>query len=176
MRLESKAMNKNMEQISVEHQFGPFYDKSSKVLILGSIPSPKSREQGFYYAHPQNRFWKIMERLFGTKLQTIDEKKAFLHKEHIALWDSIASCTIHGSADSAIENATANDIKGLIEETRINAIFTNGAKAHDIYMRYCLKDTGMIPVKLPSTSPANAAYSLDRLLESWKTIQAILYS
>ena len=79
-------------------------------------------------------------------------------------------------ADSAIENATANDIKGLIEKTRINAIFTNGAKAHDIYMRYCLKDTGMIPVKLPSTSPANAAYSLDRLLESWKTIQAILYS
>ncbi len=164
-----------MEELLI-HPFPALYDEDSRILILGSFPSVKSREEGFYYAHPQNRFWKIMERLFGTKLQTIDEKKAFLHKEHIALWDSIASCTIHGSADSAIENATANDIKGLIEKTRINAIFTNGAKAHDIYMRYCLKDTGMIPVKLPSTSPANAAYSLDRLLESWKTIQAILYS
>ncbi len=157
------------------HPFPALYDEDSRILILGSFPSVKSREEGFYYAHPQNRFWKIMERLFGAKLQTIDEKKAFLHKEHIALWDSIASCTIHGSADSAIENATANDIKGLIGKTRIKAIFTNGAKAHDIYMRYCLEDTGMIPVKLPSTSPANAAYSLDRLLESWKTIQAILY-
>ena len=164
-----------MEELLI-HPFPALYDEDSRILILGSFPSVKSREEGFYYAHPQNRFWKIMERLFGAKLQTIDEKKAFLHKEHIALWDSIASCTIHGSADSAIENATANDIKGLIEKTRINAIFTNGAKAHDIYMRYCLKDTGMIPVKLPSTSPANAAYSLDRLLESWKTIQAILYS
>ena len=164
-----------MEELLI-HPFPALYDEDSRILILGSFPSVKSREEGFYYAHPQNRFWKIMERLFGTKLQTIDEKKAFLHKEHIALWDSIASCTIHGSADSAIENATANDIKGLIEKTRIKAIFTNGAKAHDIYMRYCLKDTGMIPVKLPSTSPANAAYSLDRLLESWKTIQAILYS
>ena len=164
-----------MEELLI-HPFPALYDEDSRILILGSFPSVKSREEGFYYAHPQNRFWKIMERLFGTKLQTIDEKKAFLHKEHIALWDSIASCTIHGSADSAIENATANDIKGLIEKTRINAIFTNGAKAHDIYMRYCLKNTGMIPVKLPSTSPANAAYSLDRLLESWKTIQAILYS
>ena len=164
-----------MEELLI-HPFPALYDEDSRILILGSFPSVKSREEGFYYAHPQNRFWKIMERLFGTKLQTIDEKKAFLHKEHIALWDSIASCTIHGSADSAIENATANDIRGLIEKTRINAIFTNGAKAHDIYMRYCLKDTGMIPVKLPSTSPANAAYSLDRLLESWKTIQAILYS
>ena len=164
-----------MEELLI-HPFPALYDEDSRILILGSFPSVKSREEGFYYAHPQNRFWKIMERLFGTKLQTTDEKKAFLHKEHIALWDSIASCTIHGSADSAIENATANDIKGLIEKTRINAIFTNGAKAHDIYMRYCLKDTGMIPVKLPSTSPANAAYSLDRLLESWKTIQAILYS
>lgn len=164
-----------MEELLI-HPFPALYDEDSRILILGSFPSVKSREEGFYYAHPQNRFWKIMERLFGTKLQTIDEKKAFLHKEHIALWDSIASCTIHGSADSAIENATANDIKGLIEKTRINAIFTNGAKAHDIYMRYCFKDTGMIPVKLPSTSPANAAYSLDRLLESWKTIQAILYS
>ena len=164
-----------MEELLI-HPFPALYDEDSRILILGSFPSVKSREEGFYYAHPQNRFWKILERLFGTKLQTIDEKKAFLHKEHIALWDSIASCAIHGSADSAIENATANDIKGLIEKTRINAIFTNGAKAHDIYMRYCLKDTGMIPVKLPSTSPANAAYSLDRLLESWKTIQAILYS
>ena len=164
-----------MEELLI-HPFPALYDEDSRILILGSFPSVKSREEGFYYAHPQNRFWRIMERLFGTKLQTIDEKKAFLHKEHIALWDSIASCTIHGSADSAIENATANDIKGLIEKTRINAIFTNGAKAHDIYMRYCLKNTGMIPVKLPSTSPANAAYSLDRLLESWKTIQAILYS
>ena len=164
-----------MEELLI-HPFPALYDEDSRILILGSFPSVKSREEGFYYAHPQNRFWKIMERLFGTKLQTIDEKKAFLHKEHIALWDSIASCTIHGSADSAIENATANDIKGLIEKTRINAIFTNGAKAHDIYMRYCLKDTGMITVKLPSTSPSNAAYSIDRLLESWKTIQAILYS
>ena len=112
-----------MEELLI-HPFPALYDEDSRILILGSFPSVKSREEGFYYAHPQNRFWKIMERLFGTKLQTIDEKKAFLHKEHIALWDSIASCTIHGSADSAIENATANDIKGLIEKTRINAIFS----------------------------------------------------
>ena len=159
-----------MEELLI-HPFPALYDEDSRILILGSFPSVKSREEGFYYAHPQNRFWKIMERLFGTKLQTIDEKKAFLHKEHIALWDSIASCTIHGSADSAIENATANDIKGLVEKTRIKTIFTNGAKAHDIYMRYCLKDTGMIPVKLPSTSPANAAYSIDRLIESWEIVK-----
>ena len=158
----------------LNHPFPALFDEDSRILILGSFPSVKSRDEGFYYAHPQNRFWKIMERLFSVELISIDDKKAFLHGSHIALWDSIASCTIRGSSDSAIDNVTANDIKGLIQETRIKAIFTNGAKAHDVYMKYCLKDTGMIPTKLPSTSPANAAYSIERLLESWKEIKDIL--
>ena len=154
----------------ITHPFPAVYDKDSRILILGSFPSVKSREEGFYYAHPQNRFWKIMEQLFSTRLTSIEEKEAFLHAEHIALWDSIGSCSIRGSADSAIENAVPNDIKGLVGKTSISAIYTNGTKSHDVYMKYAFPLTGMEAVKLPSTSPANAAYSLDRLLLCWTAI------
>ena len=112
-----------------------------------------------------------METLFDTKLNTVDEKKEFLHREHIALWDSIAECRIKGSSDAAIEDARANDIKGLIEKTRISAIFTNGNKSDEVYRKYAYKDTGIEAMKLPSTSPANAAYSLQKLVECWKMIK-----
>ena len=153
------------------HPFPPIFDEESRILILGSFPSVRSREDGFYYAHPQNRFWRIMETLFDTKLNTVDEKKEFLHREHIALWDSIAECRIKGSSDAAIEDARANDIKGLIEKTRISAIFTNGNKSDEVYRKYAYKDTGIEAMKLPSTSPANAAYSLQKLVECWKMIK-----
>ena len=156
---------------TIVHPFPPFYDEYSRILILGSFPSVRSREDGFYYAHPQNRFWKILERLFSVELRELEDKKEFLHSAHIALWDSIASCTIIGSSDSAIGNVSANDIKGLLDRTRITRIFTNGSKAHDVYMEYCLEDTGIVPIKLPSTSPANAAYSIDRLIESWEIVK-----
>ena len=156
------------------HPFRPVSTPNSRVLILGSFPSVKSREDGFYYAHPQNRFWKIMEALFDTHLTTREEKIDFLEKEDIALWDSIGSCIITGSADSEIKDAMPNDIKGLIEKTRIKYIYTNGTKSHEIYRHFILPKTGIEDVKLPSTSPANAAWSLERLINSWRVVKDVL--
>ena len=118
------------------HNIQPVYNKDSYLLILGSFPSVKSREGQFFYHHPQNRFWKIFEQLFDLKLQTIEDKKAFLLKHHIAVWDVIASCDIVGSSDSSIENVLVNDINSLIEETSIETIYTNGKKAHQLYQKY----------------------------------------
>ena len=162
-----------MEEIV--HPFPPVYDERSEILILGSFPSVKSREEGFYYGNPQNRFWKMLSAIFGESAGSIEEKKALLLSHRIALWDSIASCRIQGSSDSSITGIVPNLIPELIAETHISRILANGSKAYEAYMRHIYRPSMPIPVKLPSTSPANAAYSLDRLLESWKTIQAILY-
>ena len=152
------------------HPFPPLYDKASRILILGSFPSARSREDGFYYAHPRNRFWPMLSLIFGENASTADEKKALLYRHGIALWDSIASCRITGSADTSITDVTANDIKSLIEKTGIETIAANGTKAYEIYMRFIYEDTGIEPVKMPSTSPANASWSLERLAAVWKEV------
>lgn len=156
----------------VTHTFGPVYDKNSKILILGSIPSVKSREQQFYYGHPQNRFWKVLAAIFDENdLNTIDDKKAFLLKNNIALWDVIASCDIIGSSDSSIKNVRENDMRVILGQADIRTIFLNGGKADVFFKKYCMKYVNgekPVLVKLPSTSPANAAWSLDSLTKVWR--------
>ena len=160
-----------MERNRIEHPIKPIYDKNSRILILGSFPSVKSREQMFFYGHPQNRFWKLLAALFETDLpETIEEKKAFLIKHHIAVWDVIASCDIIGSSDSTITNVIANDLTPILETANIQTIYVNGAKAFELYKKYIFPVTKKEAVKLPSTSPANAAYSLEKLKSEWSRI------
>ena len=158
-----------MEYTHVFHTFGLVFDACAAVLILGSFPSVKSREEGFYYGHPRNRFWKVLAGLFGEALPgTIPEKKDFLLRNHIAVWDVIAECEIMGSADSSIRNVRENDMNVILEQSAVNRLFANGETAYKLFLKYCRKE-GQPPVKrLPSTSPANAAWSLQRLLEVWK--------
>ena len=154
------------------HPIAPVFDKDSKVLILGSFPSVKSREEGFFYGHPQNRFWKVTSKVFGDELPvTIDEKKAFLIRNHIAVWDVIGSCEIEGSSDSSIRNVTVNDLSVILGTADIRSIFLNGKKAEQYYMKYIFPVLKRDAVCLPSTSPANAAWSLDKLTDAWKIIK-----
>lgn len=152
------------------HNIEPVFDKDSKILILGSFPSVKSREAQFFYHHPQNRFWKILGNIFEDTIpETITEKKNFLLKHHIALWDVIESCDIKGSSDSSITNVKVNDLNKIIDFANIEHIYTNGNLANKYYHLYFSYD---IPCdKLPSSSPANASYSLDRLIKYWKIIR-----
>ena len=151
------------------HTFEPVFDGHSRILVLGTFPSVKSRENRFYYGHPQNRFWKVAAALAGASVpETVAEKKAMLLKARIAVWDVIASCEIQGSSDSSIRHVTPNDIAGLLQKTGICAVFANGGKAYELYVRYCEAACGLRAVRLPSTSPANAAWSLERLTESWR--------
>ena len=152
-----------------EHTFLPVYDEHSKILILGSFPSVKSREAGFYYSHPQNRFWKVIAELTEECTPvTVEEKKKMLLKHKIAIWDVIKNCEITGSSDSSIKKVVPADIGSILKKSNIEKIYANGGKAHELYMKYIYKDTKKDIIKLPSTSPANAAYSLERLLEIWK--------
>ena len=154
------------------HPIKPVYDKDSRVLILGSFPSVKSREEGFFYGHPQNRFWKVTSRVFDEDLPlTVDEKKAFLLKNHIALWDVIGSCEIEGSSDSSIRNVTVNDISKILKTADIKTIYLNGGKAYQLYQKYLFPSLGREGILLPSTSPANAAWNLERLTGTWKMIR-----
>lgn len=158
----------------ITHPFPPLYDKNSKILILGSFPSVKSREQMFFYGHPQNRFWKVIAAVFECDVpETIEEKKTFLLENGIALWDVIASCEITGSSDSSIRNVKANDISRILDEADIRQIFVNGKTAEKYYKKYTKAQTGREAVCLPSTSPANAARSVDALIEEWKVIKFI---
>lgn len=167
-------MEEREEYTHVTHTFLPVYDKNSRVLVLGSFPSVKSREQNFYYGHPQNRFWKVIARLTNAPVpETIEQKKAFLLAKGIAVWDVIASCDIIGSSDSSIRNVVVNDFASILQEAPIQKIYANGAKAYDLYRKYVPKQIGKEIVKLPSTSPANAAWSLERLCEEWKVIVGI---
>lgn len=157
--------------MKVSHEFGPYINKDSKVLILGSIPSVKSREYGFYYMHPQNRFWKIMSDLFDEDFpETINDKKNFLKRNKIALWDVLDTCEINGSSDSSIKNPKVNDIKGLIEGTAVKYIFVTGKKALELYDKYCYDDVLIKAIYLPSTSGANCAFSYDNLKEKYEII------
>lgn len=150
------------------HNIPPLYDEKSRILILGSFPSVKSREGQFFYHHPQNRYWKVMAAVFGCQVpNTIEEKKRMILSNHVAMWDVIASCDISGSSDSSIKNAIPNDIGRLLQETEIGKIYTNGGTAHKYYQKYIKKKIGQEDILLPSTSPANAAWKLDRLIEAW---------
>ena len=151
----------------VIHKIPPVYNKNSQILILGSFPSVKSREGRFFYHHKQNRFWKVLSTIVNDVLH---EKKDFLLKNHIAVWDVIASCDIEGSSDSSIKNAVPNDFSDILKAAPIRKIYTNGGTAYKLYHKYCEKVTGIKAMKLPSTSPANASYSLDRLISEWKVI------
>ena len=154
------------------HPIAPVYDENSEVLILGSFPSVKSREQGFFYGHPQNRFWKVTAAVFGERVpETVEEKKAFLLRNHIALWDVIGSCEIEGSADSSIRNVIPNDLSVILDAADIKGIFINGKTAYKYYRKYTEKVIGREAVYLPSTSPANAAWTLEKLIESWRCIR-----
>jgi len=153
------------------HEIEPVCHPDSRILILGSFPSVKSRETGFYYGHPQNRFWKILSIIYEEGIpETIMEKKDFLKRNRIALWDVISSCDIQGSSDASIHNIVVNDIKEIIKNTQIRKIFLNGRKAEKLYEIYLKEEITIPSVFLPSTSPANASWSLERLLQAWKQI------
>ena len=158
----------------ITHPFGPLYSGESRVLILGSFPSVKSREQNFFYGHPQNRFWKVISALFGeTAPTTIDDKKRLILNNKLALWDSIAGCEITGSSDSSIRNARANDISMILDNAPIEHIYTNGKKSHELYVKYIEPAVGREAICLPSTSPTNAQWTLDRLIDAWSVIKEV---
>ncbi|MBQ1287155.1 MAG: DNA-deoxyinosine glycosylase [Erysipelotrichaceae bacterium] len=154
------------------HPIEPVYDERSEILIMGSFPSVRSREVNFFYGHPQNRFWKLMERIYETgPLLNVEDKKAFLHGHHIALWDVIRSCRISGSSDASICDVTVNDLHRILDHSPIRKIYVNGKTAEKMYRRYTMKLIGIECSVLPSTSPANAAWSMEKLFEVWKQIK-----
>lgn len=156
----------------ITHPIQPVYDKDSKVLILGSFPSVKSREEGFFYGHPQNRFWKVTAAIFNEEIpRTNEEKQAFLIRNHIALWDVIGSCDIDGSSDSSIRNVKVNDISMILTTADIKAIYLNGKKAYHLYQKYMQPVINREGICLPSTSPANAAWNIDKLKQAWSVIR-----
>ncbi len=153
----------------ITHPFPALYDQDSRILILGSFPSVKSREQQFFYGHAQNRFWKVMAAVLGCDTpQSIPEKKAMLLTHGVALWDSIARCTIEGSSDASIEDVVPNDLAPILASASIRQVFCNGKKSWEMYRRYSEPLTGRPALCLPSTSPANAAWSLERLTQAWR--------
>lgn len=155
----------------IHHPINPIYDANSRILILGSFPSVKSREAGFFYGHPQNRFWKVTAAVCGADVPTtIEEKKAFLLENYIAVWDVIQSCDIVGSSDSSIRNVVANDLNVILECADIRQIYVNGKKAEELYNKYIFPQIKREAICLPSTSPANAAWSVERLVEAWKRV------
>ena len=154
----------------ITHPFEPVFDSRSRILILGSFPSVKSREEGFYYGHPQNRFWRVLSLVYGTELPTdIPSKKSLLLDHQLALWDAAAQCDIEGSRDSSIENAVPTDLSVILSKSRIECVLCNGQTAAKLYHRLQEPDTGLKAVTLPSTSPLNAAWSLERLIGAWET-------
>lgn len=164
-----------MEYKHVVHSFEPVYNSDSKILILGTLPSVKSRENHFYYGHKQNRFWKLLARICEEVVpETIEEKKAMLLRNHIAIWDVIYSCDIKGSSDSSIKNVVPTDLKQILVSSSITKIYANGNKAGALYEKYQQSNTSLDITVLPSTSPANAAWSLDRLYDTWSIIKTEL--
>ena len=157
---------------AIQHPFPPLYDAQSEILILGSFPSVKSREQQFFYGHPQNRFWRVTAAVCGAEVPvTIEEKRAFLLRNHIALWDVIASCEITGSSDSSIRNVVPNDLTPIFKTAQIRQIYVNGGTAAKYYDKYQKPILQRDAIRLPSTSPANAAWSVERLISVWQCIR-----
>lgn len=166
-----ETRGKMEEYKNITHTFAPVWNKDSKVLILGTFPSVKSRENNFYYGHPNNRFWKVIAAVTGCEVPvTIEDKKRLLLSNNIAIWDVIASCSIKGSSDSSIKDVVANDILPVLNNSHISRIYANGTKAYELYMKHSYPYTKYDIIKLPSTSPANAVYTLNRLIESWSVI------
>ena len=160
-----------METSRIIHPIPPLFDENSEKLILGSFPSVKSREAMFFYGHPQNRFWKLLPLIFDDEIPTtVEEESALILRHNLALWDSIQSCVITGSSDSSVKDVVPNALSVIINNSKVTQIFCNGALSHKMYMRYIYPQTKIEAVKLPSTSPANAAFSMDRLYEQWKII------
>lgn len=156
----------------LQHNIEPVYDEHSRVLILGSFPSVKSREQQFFYGHKQNRFWRVMAQVFGCAVpESVEQKREMLLSHHVAVWDVIASCEITGSSDASIRDVAPNDLSRILSCANIGRIYTNGGKAHQLYQRYIYPVNGREACLLPSTSPANAGYSLERLVEAWQVIR-----
>lgn len=153
------------------HPFKPFFDKNSKILILGSFPSVKSRQDGFYYQHPRNRFWRILENLFNTKLENITKQQAFLKENNIALWDVLASCKIKNSDDKTISYAKANNLNLILSQAKIQAIFTTGKSAYKFFTKF---HPNLKAIALPSSSPANLNFSFEKLLEEYSQIKNFL--
>ncbi len=153
------------------HSIEPVFDTESRVLILGTMPSPKSREVQFYYGHPQNRFWRVLAAVLGEEVpQSVPEKKAMLLRHRIALWDVLAECEITGASDSSIRNPVANDLSVILDHAPVQAVFTTGATAWKLYTRLQKPHTGIEAVRLPSTSPANCAVKMEALTEAYKAI------
>lgn len=165
-----------MEAQHIEHTLEPIFDERSRVLVLGTMPSPKSREVGFYYGHPQNSFWRVMEALFELPSHSLvenDMRRAFLLKQHIALWDVLASCTIEGAADASIVDAIPNDLTRIFDAAPITHVFTTGGKATQLCQRMngdMLSARNIALTGLPSTSAANARVRLDQLVEAYRPI------
>ena len=156
----------------LHHPFPPVWDASCTTLLLGSFPSVRSREEGFFYGHPRNRFWTVLAAVWEEEPpRTIPEKRGFLLAHHLALWDVIAACEIRGSADSAIRGAAPNDLSPILEGAPITRVFTNGAEAHRLYSLVQEARTGIPAVRLPSTIPANAAWGLERLTAAWRAVR-----
>ncbi len=156
----------------INHPIEPVFNENSKILILGSFPSVKSREEMFFYGHPKNRFWTVLSRVFSEEEpESVEEKRAFLTENGVALWDVIASCDIEGSSDSSIKNVTVNDLRRILSRADIKEIFVNGKTAEKYYNKYIKDIIGREAVCLPSTSPANAAWSVDRLVSAWNIIK-----
>jgi hypoxanthine-DNA glycosylase len=159
--------------IKISHPFDPVCDGACRALVLGTFPSVQSRVNQFYYGHPQNRFWRVLGALFGAPVpMSVEAKRLLLLQNHIALWDVLATCDITGSADGSIRNAMPNDIAGLFKTAPIKAVFANGQAAATLYRRFCEADAGMPAVALPSTSPANAAWTVAKLSEAWQPLRA----
>ena len=164
-------MAQNTPQIII-HPIEPTYDAHSRILILGSFPSVKSREMMYFYGHPQNRFWKIVSALYNEETpMTVEERRSFLLRNHIAAWDSIHQCTISGSSDSSIRDVIPNDLSSILNTANIEQIYCNGRKSWDMYHRYIEPLSGREAVCLPSSSPANASWSLEKLIEAWSVIR-----
>lgn len=161
-----------MEREFQSHTFEPIFDGNSKILILGTFPSVKSRENNFYYGHPQNRFWSVLAEILGTETpKSIPQKRQMLLENNIAIWDVVGSCEISNSADTSIINAVPNDLSVILENADIKTVYANGKTAEKLYNKYLLKKTGKEITALPSTSPANAAFSKERLVKAWKIIK-----
>ncbi|MBG9980367.1 DNA-deoxyinosine glycosylase [Facklamia lactis] len=155
----------------IVHPLKPLFQTDSKILILGSFPSVKTREYGFFYGHPQNRFWPLMEVLFQESLSTdIQERKEFLLRHQLAVYDSIYQCDIIGSSDASIQNVKPSDLKLIFQTANIQQVFCNGGTSYKYYQKYHADEFGLPGIQLPSTSPANARYRLEHLVEKWKVI------
>ncbi len=156
----------------IVHPIPPLFNEASKTLILGSFPSVKSREAMFFYGHPQNRFWRLMALLFEAEVpETVEEKTHLVLTHRLALWDTIHSCTITGSSDSSIRDVVPNDLSVILNNSRVDRVFCNGAASYKLYQKYIYPQTKLHAAQLPSTSPANAAWSMERLQKAWQIIK-----